>query len=211
MKISNKGGMSPMAQVPVPKSPYRDILPFRYVDREFFFGREQEIDDLLVKVMLYRVVVLFGGSGAGKSSLINAGLIPALLSQGLAPERLLVRPDGPILVQRIPLGADAEFLPSKVFAADREERMTRDVGVASYPVNAFQVTVRDAASRVRPVLIFDQFEELFTLFDEKYSGLQKEILAAIFAIISDNQLRAKVVIVIREDFYGRLEVLAKDR
>jgi putative ribosome biogenesis GTPase RsgA len=84
-----------MAQILLLKSPYRDIHQFRYVDRDLFFGREQEIEDLVLKVMLYRVVVLFGGSGAGKSSLINAGLIPALENQGLAPERLLVRPNGP--------------------------------------------------------------------------------------------------------------------
>jgi WD40 repeat protein/tetratricopeptide (TPR) repeat protein len=199
-----------MAQILLLKSPYRDIHQFRYVDRDLFFGREQEIEDLVLKVMLYRVVVLFGGSGAGKSSLINAGLIPALENQGLAPERLLVRPNGPILVQRAIVNTGGEFLSSKVFPAAGEERTTGELGVVSYSIEAFQSAVRDAASRVRPVLIFDQFEELFTLFDEKYSGLQEEIRSAIFSIIADSQLRAKVVISVREDFFGRLEVLAKD-
>lgn len=63
---------------PVPPSPYRGILPFRYADRDRFFGWEREIKDLTAKILLYRLVVVFGESGAGKSSLLNAGIIPAL-------------------------------------------------------------------------------------------------------------------------------------
>ncbi|MHA2276489.1 MAG: nSTAND1 domain-containing NTPase, partial [Candidatus Kariarchaeaceae archaeon] len=62
----------------LPFSPYRGIHPFRYVDHPYFFGREITVDGLLAKVLLHRLVILFGESGTGKSSIINAGLIPAL-------------------------------------------------------------------------------------------------------------------------------------
>src|SRR5205085_3565341 len=99
-----------------PVSPYRGILPFRYVDRDLFFGREQVVERLLAKVLLYRLTILFGDSGAGKSSLLNAGLTPALQKENLIPERLRVRPtpDTPFLLVLIPTtpAGNRDFLPS---------------------------------------------------------------------------------------------------
>ena len=50
--------------------PYRGIHPFRYVDRAYLFGREAITQDLFAEVLLHRLVVFFGDSGAGKSSLV---------------------------------------------------------------------------------------------------------------------------------------------
>src|SRR6266852_1336576 len=85
-----------------PESPFRGIQPFRFLDQEYYSGREELIDELVDKVLLYRLVVLFGESGAGKSSLLNAGVVPALKKKGYQPERLRVRPfaDQPLLIER---------------------------------------------------------------------------------------------------------------
>src|ERR1700730_8481648 len=97
-------------------SPYRGIQPFRFVDRDDYFGREELIDEFTAKVLLHRLVILFGESGVGKSSVLNAGLIPALRKKGFQPERLRVRPfeTEPISVERIASGEgkDGEFLSS---------------------------------------------------------------------------------------------------
>src|SRR5215211_4905768 len=63
----------------VPALPYRGIHPYRYVDRSIFFARDEETHDLLRLVVVYRGLMLYGDSGAGKSSLVNAGLIPAAI------------------------------------------------------------------------------------------------------------------------------------
>jgi WD40 repeat protein len=194
-------------------SPYRGIEPFRYVDRANFFGRAGAIEELFAKILLYRLVVLFGESGSGKSSLLNAGLIPTMQKEGLRPERLRVRPDpdAPITVERVSTThrRDRDFLPS-IFS---------DVG-ADYPssptiacsISSFLLSVRASAAGSRPLLIFDQFEELFTLFEQKTVGgkeLQLRVLETLFHIVNDQELRAKVVIVIREDFLGKLEILVR--
>ena len=99
-----------------PPSPYRGIHPFRYADRDLFFGRGEAVGELFARILVSRLVLLFGESQTGKSSLINAGLVPALAQENMAAERLRVQPrsDAPILVERIPRGTTEEegFLPS---------------------------------------------------------------------------------------------------
>jgi tetratricopeptide (TPR) repeat protein len=198
-------------------SPYRGIHPFRYVDQAYFFGREETVTELLAKVLVSRLVLLFGESGTGKSSLINAGLIPALKKEGLNPERLRVRPipKEPILIERIQSRDedDGRFLPS-IFADDKPAETSTESQVTPCSLERFLKTIRDTDAY--PVLIFDQFEELFTLFAQdrdkaaREEALRADLLEAIFQIVNDESLRVKVVITIREDFLGKLEILAKN-
>src|SRR5262245_39495833 len=55
-------------------NPWPGLLSFREADREFFEGRRTETEDLFRLVMRERLTVLFGLSGLGKSSLLQAGL-----------------------------------------------------------------------------------------------------------------------------------------
>ena len=59
--------------------PYPGPRPFDKDERSIFFGRDEEIADLRDLCMSYQVVVLYSQSGAGKSSLVRAGLRPALV------------------------------------------------------------------------------------------------------------------------------------
>jgi hypothetical protein len=65
---------------PAQINPYVGGHPFTLVDQKHFFGRERELDDLFSLVVSHRCVLLYGRSGVGKSSLVNAGLIPRLES-----------------------------------------------------------------------------------------------------------------------------------
>ncbi|MEO0877994.1 MAG: hypothetical protein AAFY48_25600, partial [Bacteroidota bacterium] len=55
---------------------YPGAQPFQTIEKEIFFGREQDVEQLYQLIQLEPLVVLFAKSGLGKSSLINAGLIP---------------------------------------------------------------------------------------------------------------------------------------
>ncbi len=57
-----------------------------------FFARESEARSLIRLIVLYRGVLLYSDSGAGKSSLINAGIIPLAITEGFQPERIRVQP-----------------------------------------------------------------------------------------------------------------------
>src|SRR5262245_48137263 len=77
---------------PLPDCPYPGMVPFDEADSERFFGREQEIQELIERLRLHPFLAVIGASGSGKSSLVRAGLIPALRkSRAFGPGQWLVR------------------------------------------------------------------------------------------------------------------------
>ncbi|MCP5115766.1 MAG: hypothetical protein GY953_33475, partial [bacterium] len=63
--------------------PYKGLAAYQPEDARFFFGREALIDEIVRRIQLNRVLVVGGPSGSGKSSLVRAGLIPALKAGAL--------------------------------------------------------------------------------------------------------------------------------
>src|SRR5262249_47526277 len=82
-----------------PESPWLGLHSFTEEDRSFFFGRRDELDDLYERVLDRPLSILFGQSGLGKSSLLQAGLVPRLRGTGFLPVfvRLDHEPDAPAL------------------------------------------------------------------------------------------------------------------
>ncbi len=76
--MSTPGVIAPVSH----KNPYVGPKPFTRSDEELFFGRIADIIDLYSQVSSHRTVLFYAQSGAGKSSLLNAGLIPKLESEG---------------------------------------------------------------------------------------------------------------------------------
>src|SRR5690606_7888265 len=65
-------------------SPYRGLLPFQPDDADDFFGRDDVVAGLLGRMAASRLLAVVGASGSGKSSLVRAGLVPALRRGALA-------------------------------------------------------------------------------------------------------------------------------
>ncbi len=66
----------------ITKAPYKFLSYYDIGDRDIFFGRDAVIEELAGRIPRHKVVILNGQSGAGKTSLINAGLIPRLAENG---------------------------------------------------------------------------------------------------------------------------------
>src|SRR5207302_7597419 len=84
-----------LGQEPPPydeRCPFRGLYPFRVEDREFFFGREALVTRLVERLAEDNFLAVLGASGSGKSSVVLAGLIPALQEQELHLHLLYVRP-----------------------------------------------------------------------------------------------------------------------
>jgi WD40 repeat protein len=190
----------------VPSIPYRGIHPFRYLDHAIFFAREEETRRLAGLVSVYRGVLLYGDSGSGKSSLVNAGLIPEAIRLGFAPERLRVQPRAAeeLVVERIRSADDddEEELLSSVLALD-EESSARTV----LAMDAFEERVRAACERRRLLLIFDQFEEIVTLFDEARARDVQRRLVELLVRLLRGSLPVKVLFSFREDYLGKVKEL----
>jgi serine/threonine protein kinase len=72
------------------RNPYKGLRAFDETDAGDFFGREQLVDDLVGHVSRHHLTAVVGPSGTGKSSLVKAGLVPALRHRGLGTSRDLV-------------------------------------------------------------------------------------------------------------------------
>jgi WD40 repeat protein len=188
----------------LPHAPYCGIRPFRFADREIFFAREQEAERLTSLVSVYRGVMLHGASGTGKSSLVNAGLLPRAVQHGFQPERVRVQPrrGGELVVERIAASdGDDAWLPSLL--AGEDERSSRVV----LSTEAFEQRVEEACAQQRTLLVFDQFEELCTLFETRDDCATRERILDLVARLMRGPLPVKLLFVFRDDYLGRVKQL----
>jgi hypothetical protein len=76
----------PLGAAPVDeRNPWLGLASFTEETRQYFFGREEEVAELARRVQRKLLTVLFGQSGLGKTSILRAGLVPRLRSQGYCP------------------------------------------------------------------------------------------------------------------------------
>jgi WD40 repeat protein len=188
----------------LPATPYRGIQPFRYADHAIFFAREDETRQLARLVDVYRGVFLYGASGDGKSSLINAGLLPEVRRMGFAPVRVRVQPRAgeELVLEPIASSDDGDALP--LVLAPVSESSERSV----LSIAEFDERVRDSATlKLQPLLVFDQFEEILTLFVDGEARATREALAAMLVGLLRDAVAVKFLFAFREDYLGAVKQL----
>jgi len=177
---------------PRPACPYPGMVPFSEEDSERFFGREREARELVERLRLHPFLTVIGPSGSGKSSLVFAGLIPALRRSGLfGPGGWLVR----------------TVRPGEAPLAALEAALGGDPANLAEAVPALLATEPDAR---RLLLVVDQFEELFTLARADVEPFQRALLRLAESPKSTDQetdkriSNCRVVLTVRADFYPDL-------
>ncbi|WP_049565443.1 nSTAND1 domain-containing NTPase [Nonomuraea sp. SBT364] len=191
-------------------SPYRGLWPFEVGHAPIFYGREQTTARLLDKIAERLegpgLVVVTGASGAGKSSLVHAGLVPAL-ARGMLP---VPRSEHWPCLLLTPAQAPLDELATHLSALrDGDAIIQRDT-LAERPDEAHLAVQHallacDAPERARLVMVVDQFEEVFTLG----TGEQREAFvtalgaAATTPVGPGKQPAALVVVIVRGDFIDR--------
>jgi WD40 repeat protein len=171
---------------PLPACPYPGMVPFDEADNARFFGREQEVQELIERLRLQPFLAVIGASGSGKSSLVRAGLIPALRkSHAFGSGDWVVR-------TMRPGAAPLETLTQMITDIPR----TRELGVADSAADAPADLALPAG--VRLLLVVDQYEETFTIAGAEAQEFQQALqrLAAAAGCY--------VVLTARADFYSDL-------
>jgi hypothetical protein len=145
--------------------PYVGPRPFRTEDEQVFFGRERETSELLSLITAHATLLVYAQSGAGKSSLLNAGLVPLLKKEGF--ETL-----GPTRVQGLSLEDIEQAEIKNIFVYNsianwaeeglNPQQLAR-LTLAEYLKERPRVENEEGEPSPR-VLILDQFEELFTMY-----------------------------------------------
>lgn len=209
------------------QNPWPGLRPFTEKDRDFFFGREREIAELLELVEQSPAVVLYGQSGLGKTSLIQAGLFPELKRLDFLPFRIRFdhSEDAPPLAEQIKTALTDELDRAGVHAP----RPTPEETLWEY-FHRRDLDLWGPGNRLlTPVIVVDQFEEVFTLGQrsEKAAARVAQFAADLESVLEhrapqavrerldkspDEALRydfrrqsSKFLLSLREDFLGYLD------
>jgi len=146
-----------------PENPWLGLSSYTEESRAYFHGRDEEAAELARRVQRKLLTVLFGQSGLGKTSLVRAGLAPRLRGEGYCPVYVRVdyAPDSP---------SPSEQIKQAIFRATEAAGHWTRPGSAVEGESLWEFLhhrgdlLRDATGRtLLPLLIFDQFEEIFTL------------------------------------------------
>lgn len=170
---------------PLPQHPYKLLDYYEPQDSDIFYGRLREMHELTSLVLAHRLVLLYGASGVGKTSLCLAGMAPMV--EGVDPpyETMYVRTlDDPARIIRRTL-----------------QRQLADV---SLPETGSLVNFLNAAVQGsgRPlIIIFDQFEEFFVRL---HADVRQAFIVELGELIDAHDVAVKIVLSIREDWLASM-------
>jgi hypothetical protein len=202
-------------------APYRGLLPFREQDAGLFFGRERFVDELVQKVgqrTATNVVAVVGRSGSGKSSIVFAGLFPALRRErGVGHDcvwRIVdLRPhDDPLNQLALAFDPPKEEPGSMAWVAALNDRarLLRDRKLTL--ARLVRHRLQDDLGSTRLLLYVDQWEELYTQATPREINTDKDRQRAADAkLFVDLVLEAAakspctLVVTVRSDFYPDIQ------
>jgi WD40 repeat protein/class 3 adenylate cyclase len=188
--------LAPTAPEGVVPNPYKGLRAFEETDAADFFGREELIEQLVERLATTRFLAVVGPSGSGKSSVVRAGLIPAL-RRGAIPGS-----EGWPIADMFPGPRPLDGLEAALLRAAPDP-----------PASLIEQLAHDehglhrAVLRLLPpdgselVLVIDQFEEVFTLVEDE--AVRTHFLGSLEAAASDPHNRLRIVATLRADFYDR--------
>ena len=179
----------------LPPSPYKRLAPFEEHDSDLFFGRKADTERLLDAVRKNALVVVVGPSGVGKSSLVQAGLVPALRTSGDWTVAQFRPGSDPFRALAVAL-LQAEGVQPTVQSLRQRAEDIRGGGLAGL------LSDLHAATNRRLLLVLDQMEELFG--PELTHSLVAQFVAEILALTGAEGHGTTLVATMRADFYGRL-------
>jgi len=198
-------------------NPFPGLRPFRMEESDAFFGRDGQSDQILTKLRTARFVAVVGASGSGKSSLVAAGLLPALLSGHLASAgsrwRIATFRPGSNPIRSL---AEALNAPDVCGPTDKE-KLADHLDVIERTLRRSSLGVLEVVSQSKfapgenLLILADQFEELFRFARQSTALNVKDEIAAFIKLLleakqadktDEERLPIYVVLTMRSEYLG---------
>ena len=193
-------------------NPFPGLRPFETEEYRLFFGREGQADELVARLSRSRFLAVVGTSGSGKSSLIRAGLMPALRGgmmkgAGSGWRIGVMRPGGnPIGNLAAELARKEVLSEAGMGLSDEEAEAVIEATLRSGSLGILNVA-REArlGEHEKLLVVVDQFEELFRFRATQESGSGDEASAFVKLLLEaaqQRELSIYIVLTMRSDFLG---------
>ena len=175
------------------ENPYKGLRAFGEADAADFYGRDALVGELVRALADRRLVAVVGPSGIGKSSVVKAGLVPALRGGGAVRDRS--SGSSPTCSRaRIPTRSS----PPRSSGSRSNGRTTSSRSSRATSSGSAASSSGSCRAESELLLVVDQFEELFTLTADEET--RRRFLAGLTALADDPRSRARVLVTLRADF-----------
>jgi len=169
--------------------PYKCLYAYDLEDADIFFGRAAAIADLYQTVLRGRLTVLHGKSGVGKTSLLNAGLIPRLIGDRCLPVYVRVYADPLNSIKQVIAPPSSTSWPELLFRISLHELFSLICAHLS----------RDTRELI---VILDQFEEYLAFWPGREH--RQPFVSALADCCADESLPLRIVVAVRDAFFAQL-------
>ena len=182
-------------------NPYKGLRAFQEADANDFFGRDALIDSLVEKLNqpgpYQRFLAVVGPSGSGKSSVVRAGVVPALKNGALPGSNKWY------ILEFFPGARPFEELAQALLriAVDPPNNLVEPLTLDRGGLLRVVDQVVPGGDETEVVLVIDQFEELFTQVEDE--SVRTLFLDSLITAVTDPYSRVRVIATLRADFYDR--------
>ena len=185
--------------------PYPGLRPFTSEEDYLFFGREEQVRELIDSLQQHRFVAVVGSSGSGKSSLVRCGLLSEIqggmmVDAGSEWEIAVMQPGGD------PLANLAQSLIDSELYDDGDESLHQIMATINRSVNGLVNAVKqsDIENSTYLLLVVDQFEEIFRFHETGKDGDEKapDFIQWLLHAVQQDEVPIYVVLTMRSDFLG---------
>jgi hypothetical protein len=191
----------------VSDNPYVGPRAFQRRDQAIFYGRNREARELVDLIIANGAMVLYSKSGLGKTSLINAQVIPSLIEEGfeVLPVTRVSR-FTPKMLDSLPIRNRYVFNALVGCSLDNDDPTSlANVTLPDY-IAKLERSRDDAEDPAPFTLIFDQFEELFTTYPEHWKD-RRDFFEQIGLALEQNRF-LRIIFSMREEYIGELDPYA---
>ena len=172
------------------RNPFKFLDSYTKEDKDIFFGRETELEEIYRKFYKSKILLVYGKSGTGKSSIINCGLVSKIPSEDvlLVPVRCGKDPVNNLKTDLL------KFIDTKSIEGDQ-------------PNTSLEILEEIYLENFKPItLLFDQFEEIFILASKED---RKNLVGELLNIIN-SKIRVNLVIIFREEYFASFSEFEND-
>jgi DNA-binding SARP family transcriptional activator/ABC-type glycerol-3-phosphate transport system substrate-binding protein len=191
---------------PAVRNPYKGLRPFAEDDAGDFFGRGPVVASTLERLATTRFLVLVGPSGSGKSSVVRAGVLPALRygdrRNGQDPPSRRDEHEEWLIATMVPGSHPFEAVEAALLRAARTPLPSLQEQFRGDDLDLLRAVLRIRPDEhTRLLLVIDQFEELYLLTEDR--EVQQRFARNLVEVVEDPAARLTVLVTLRADLFDR--------